>query len=188
MLLFLFFLVGASFALFTAWRLDSPGRLRAEGRRWRLSLGTGLCEQNAGSQQKADSENADADMFRHYELPAHDGCRTNAGGLKDGVNDLVGDAVAISLQSGAGGGDFLLDLSFGLRNLLLGAFAGLGHGGGTGLDGLLAAIIQSLEYGQLRFAQTGFILSGALRGGGDIGARLLNCSLGTLTTLGQHSL
>ena len=78
--------------------------------------------------------------------------------------------------------------SLGLRNLLLGAFAGLGHGGGTGLDRLLAAIVQSLEYGQLRFAQTRFVFIGALRGDADIGARLLNRSLGPLASLGQHSL
>ncbi len=127
-------------------------------------------------------------MFRHYELPAHDGCRTKAGGLKDGVNDLVGDAVAVGLQGGAGGDDILLDIGFGQRNLLLGALTGLGNGGGTGLAGLLAAIIQSLKYGQLSFAQTRFILSGTLSGDSDIGARLLNGSLGTFTALGQHGL
>ena len=79
--------------------------------------------------------------------PAHDGCRTGAGGLKNAANDLVGDAVAIGLQSGAGGGGLLLDLGLGLRNLLLGAFAGLGHGGGTSLHRLLAAVVQGLEYG-----------------------------------------
>ncbi len=91
-------------------------------------------------------------------------------------------------ESCAGGSGLLLDLGLGLRNLLLGAFAGLGNGGGTSFNRLLAAVVQGFKDGQLRFAQSRLIFLGALCGDGDISARLLDRSLGPLAALGQYGL
>jgi hypothetical protein len=108
--------------------------------------------------------------------------------LKNAFNDLAGNTIAIGMERGTGGSNFLLHLGLGLRNLLLGAFASVRHGCGTSIDRLLAAGIQSFEDGQPRVAESRLIFSRAGCGNGDICARLLDRSLGSLAALGQYGL
>src|SRR5579863_6121999 len=100
------------------------------------------------------------------------------GGFEYAPHDLGGQSLSFALQRTLGSLAILLDVSLRRLHLGLGFGASFVERGRAGIGSGLAASFLGAEHGCPGFAQTLLIFRSASLGGGDVGPRLLDRTLG----------